>query len=243
MQKKGKLTSFQAKMYNGNHQNWNENWKFIMTFDNGDTGVGMSKNQLGNWTIGTEYSYEWQQGKYDVEFRKITDTSKPAYVPGASGGGGGSKGGGGYKKSPEQQKIIINQVALIAYNSVMNKLREPGNECYSAFKEWMYNKIFNLNQDPMTVQGVFKIACENIGNGMENSTIGDVLTRAEGFLSTVKNIEWKNPTQSPQQSNSQQSEQQQPPPPQNQPSQPPVEETHHEEAPPEENPPQGPFTI
>ena len=243
--RKGQITSARAiNDNNGQHATYVNNrnetmYKFYLTWDNGDQGEASAKSPNKQYKLNTDLTYvkyvREHNGNYYQSFSTIND---PTYKSQGGGGGGSTK-----PKTPEEQKIIINQVALIAYNSVMNKLREPGNECYSAFKGWMYNKIFNLNEDPMTTQGVFKIACENVGNGMENSTIADVLTRADGFLSTVKNIEWNNPTQSHQQSNSQQSGQQQPPPQQSQPNQPPVEEPHHEEPPPEQSPPSGPFTI
>lgn len=218
MEKTAKLVSFQAKIYNGAHQKMYENFKFIMTWDNGDVGVGLSKTQAGIWIIGTIYVYQWVQGKYDIEFKAIKDPSKPAYDPNQRQT---SKSSSGYKKSPEEQKRIINQVALIGYNSCMlnlittdkddNKVAVSGNDVYLAFREWMYNKIFNLSEEPITLQGVFKIACENIGVKSDQVTIQDVLTKADALLNAVKNITWNNPAKvpvnQPPQNNSQPQEQ------------------------------------
>ncbi len=219
-------------------------YKFWITFQNGDAGEASAKSQAKTYPVGKEVTYmkylREYQGTWHQTFTTIKDPSAPAY---SGGGGGGTSGGGGYKKSPEQQKVIINQVALIGYNSCMSKLREDGNAAYSAFKSWMYDKIFNLKEDPMTVQGVFKITCENVGNSMDNSDITKVLEKANLFLSTVKNVEWINPTQAPQQNvqPSNVNSQQQPPqqvPPQNhqqeQPSQPPMESQNPPDEPPQE---------
>ncbi len=218
-------------------------YKFNLVFANGDSGEGSAKSTTKVFPIGknctyTKYTREYK-GSTFMSFTSVKDADAPAYTPG--GGGSAPRSSGGYKKTPDQQKIIINQVALIGYNSCMlslvgedekgNPVMVNGNDAYLAFREWMYNKIFNLNEDPMTLQGVFKIACENVGTKADNVTLETVLKKAEGLLGAVKNISWNNPAAAPQQSNLQPTEHQTQAPTQ-QPTAPPVETPPAESQPP-----------
>jgi len=229
-------------------------YKYNLVFANGDSGEGSAKTTTKVFPIGKNCSYVKYTREYNgtifMSFSGVKDVDAPAY----NAGGGNPQqntGGGGYKKSPDTQKMIINQVALIGYNSCMaNLIGEDeqghaitisGNDAYLGFREWMYNKVFNLNEEPITLQGVFKIACENIGNSPDTVTVEQVLKKADGLLAAVKNISWNNPAESPvQQNNLQQPVAQTPPPPVQQPQAPPQEQTP---PPGNEEPPKKAFKI
>jgi len=118
----------------------------------------------------------------------------------------------------------------------MNKLQDELSVIYLAYKDWMYNKIFNLNEPPITVQGVLKIACQHEADKLvPETTLEQILKMADAFLKTVKNTSWNNPSAPP--SNSQPSA----PSVQINPTPPPPQEQHpYQEMPPEDV---NPFTM
>lgn len=215
-----KLLSFEPVLdQHGEHRSWTSQkynktyYVFNVKFENGDYGNANSTSQYPKWKTGNVYTYtlEIKQGQYG-EQRNIKGMKDISF----------DNKGGGRKRSPENEKVIINQVAFISYNLSMNVLKDEddqgreiavdGNKVYLEFRSWMYDKIFNLNEDPITTQGVLKIACNNKAMKGEKVFVKDILTLANGILKAVKNTEWKNPMSQPQQSNLRQSEQPTTPP-------------------------------
>ncbi len=121
---KGKITEFKKKIVNNVHDSYTKDgttyWKFIVTFDNGDSGTALSKSEAGNYTIGTEYTYESKENQtYGKQISGIKKVD------------GFTPGGGRPAYTPEEGKSISYQVAIeVATKYVEFRLLQPSESDY-----------------------------------------------------------------------------------------------------------------
>ena len=94
-----KMVSFEKLMIGGQHATWvsdkGTNWKFTVTFDNGDVGTAMSTKTNPSWKLGELYNYEKTVSGNYTNFKGMiqVDSYKPSKK-------------GSYYDNPEEQKQL-----------------------------------------------------------------------------------------------------------------------------------------
>lgn len=79
-----KMVSFEKLMIGGQHATWvsdkGTNWKFTVTFDNGDVGTAMSTKTNPSWKLGELYNYEKTVSGNYTNFKGMiqVDSYKPS---------------------------------------------------------------------------------------------------------------------------------------------------------------------
>jgi len=205
---KAKLLSFKPAIdQNGNHRSWTGRnnatfYVFDTVWSNGVTGQRNAKSQSPSWEVGKEYEIQHEEkSANNYTWTQITKMDDPDR---SKGGGGGR-----YKKemSKEEQKEIMMQVAMIAANSIMNKLAEDYNTIIARFMNWLVQEGFKPNNKAIGVQGVLKIACEYWAQvPTQQVTLEAIIDHANKCLTAVNQARtWRE--SSPQQRSSPSSEQ------------------------------------
>lgn len=184
--RKGRMLSATPNGRNWTDARGNVNYEFMLSFDNGDSGKANARSATGSYKIGEEYNYERELKTYNNEqYWQFKGVQNASYVPNAPKGG---------QRSPEDQKQIINQVALICANNIMTKVDAEYNDLYLHLKNWLYMKIFSLSENPISTQGVIKIACEYYREAaIKTVTLTQLTDLADKLMNTVKNTTWTDP--------------------------------------------------
>jgi len=153
-----------------------------LEFDNGDKGTARTKKPEGNFNIGHNYSYakrEFQNGNYtNISFSYLQDLDRPSYQ--------------GKSFNPEQQKEILNQVAFIAANSVVNSVEEDYMDVYKAFRSWLYEQVIDKKENSQSMSGVIKIAASYFSEKKTSSQ--SVIKFANKLIEKIKDTSWESQT-------------------------------------------------
>lgn len=102
------MKSFSPFIKDGIHQTFTGKsgtlYKFIVEFENGDTGEANSTKQIPSWIVGAEYTYTSETNQYGI---RISGMKKADAAPYGGGGGGGSK----WNQHPDKQKHMARQTS------------------------------------------------------------------------------------------------------------------------------------
>lgn len=193
--KKGKIVSFEPIMKNGEHDSYDskfgKQYKFLMTFDNGDIGVVASTKTEPSWKKDTEYIYNFTK-------KKIADKYFSNSISGLKLAEGGYKGGGYTTKSAEEWKSHAMQVAISLSSKLIKDTVIDVDKLTSTinvFYKWILNRVNNNDNLYWRAFSVLESAC-NICSA--TGSMKEIFNEADKFFNLCNIQKKEEPKHVPQ---------------------------------------------
>lgn len=188
------LIAVVPQIENGAHSKYKDSYKFIATFNNGDTGVCFGKNQVAQWELNKSYNYTKKTGSsqngtwVNIYFEKPQDQDQGGQT--SSGG----RGGEDFRKGKAERITEMKVQCLVACCNLFQGSGKPDEDFKDSYKELITLAGLDEMTDGSQPAPKKKEFTETTKNSMIEYLSSNEVSKIVSVVVSIKDYEIDQPT-------------------------------------------------
>lgn len=190
--KSGTLLSVVPQLENGAHAKYKDSFKFIATFNNGDSGVCYAKSQTAPWEMNKVHVYTKKTGTsnngtwVNIYFERPQDQQNG----GSNGGSGSGRSGEDFRKSKAERIADMKVQCLVACSNVFQGAGEVNQSFLDSFGKIVeLSGINDLTDGTQTVAPSKKKFDDTVKESMTTYLKSNEVSKIASVVISIKDYE------------------------------------------------------